>query len=132
MRGRAIGRRRRAAAQRLPGAAQPARPVISAVVVHRHYPPASVFVRSISLRIGPVTVDVTRDFTGDTCLRTNLVTKMILDHCAPGSVAEIATDNVASVETIPFMLPGHRCVHLATVRTEAGWNIYVRKENTRK
>lgn len=88
---------------------------------------------TVSLRaIGPVTIDVACDFTGDTCLRTNLLTKMILDHCAAGSVAEIITDNVASVETIPFMLPGHGCVHLATIRTEAGWNIYVRKENTRK
>ena len=90
-------------------------------------------VKTVSLRsIGAIEVNMACDFTGDTCLRTNLVTKMILDHCAPGSVAEIATDNVASVETIPFMLPGHGCVHVATVRTGAGWKIYVRKEDTRK
>ena len=89
--------------------------------------------KMVTLRgIGAVRVDAAYDFAGDTCLRTNLLTKMILDHCAPDSVVEIVTDNVASVETIPFMMPGHGCVHLATLRTEAGWSIYVRKENTRK
>ncbi len=77
---------------------------------------------------GILTIDVTGDFTGDTCLRTNLVTKMMLDNCAPSAVIEIATDNLASVETIPFMLPSHGCVHIATVRSETGWIVYARKE----
>ncbi len=77
---------------------------------------------------GSVIVNVACDFTGDTCLRTNLLTKKTLDHCRPGSVVEIATDNLACVETIPFMLPGHGCVHLATVRGASGWTIYARKE----
>lgn len=81
---------------------------------------------------GPITVDAAYDFTGDTCLRANLLTKMALDHCAPGATLEIATDNLASVETIPFMLPGHGCVHLATVRTGSGWQIYARKEERRQ
>lgn len=89
--------------------------------------------KTVSLRrLGSVTVNVACDFTGDTCLRTNLLTKAALDHGAPGAVLEIATDNLASVETIPFMLPGHECTHLATVRTETGWKIYARKEDTRK
>jgi len=83
-------------------------------------------------RIGTIEVAIARDFTGDTCLRANLLTKMALDHCPPGAVVEIATDNLASVETIPFMLPGHGCMHLATVRTESGWNIYARKEDNPK
>ena len=83
-------------------------------------------------RIGTVGVAVARDCTGDTCLRTNLLAKMVLDHCPPGAVVEIATDNLASVETIPFMLPGHGCVHLATVRTGSGWKIYARKEDNPK
>ncbi len=89
--------------------------------------------KTVSLRThGSITVDVACDYTGDTCLRTNLMTKMTLDHGAPGSVIEIATDNLASVETIPFMLPGHGCVHLATVRTGSGWKIYARKQDPRK
>ena len=77
---------------------------------------------------GEIAVDVVCDFTGDTCLRTNLLTKMTLDHCSRGDVVEIATDNLASVETIPFMLAGHGCVHLATLRTSSDWKIYARKE----
>lgn len=92
-----------------------------------------VVAKTVTLRsIGAVTVAVARDFTGDTCLRTNLLTKMALDHCAPGGVIEIASDNLASVETIPFMLPGHGCTHLATIRTDSGWNIYARKEDNLK
>jgi TusA-related sulfurtransferase len=82
--------------------------------------------------LGPVAVSVACDFIGDTCLRTNLLTKKALDHCSPGEVVEIASDNLASVETIPFMLPGHGCSHIATVRTEAGWKIYARKEDNPK
>jgi TusA-related sulfurtransferase len=88
--------------------------------------------KTVSLRAhGSVTVDMACDFTGDTCLRTNLLTKMTLDHAAPGSVMEITTDNLASVETIPFMLSGHGCVHIATVRTGTDWKIYVRKQDIR-
>lgn len=95
--------------------------------------PEPVAVKTVILqRVGAVTVTVARDFGGDTCLRTNLLTKMALDHCGPGAVIEIATDNLASVETIPFMLPGHGCTHLGTIRTEAGWKIYARKEDTAK
>jgi TusA-related sulfurtransferase len=90
-------------------------------------------VKTVTLRrVGAVTVTVARDFTGDTCLRANLLTKKALDHCAPGDVLEIATDNLASVETIPFMLPGHGCTHIATIRTESGWKIYARKEDNPK
>lgn len=78
---------------------------------------------------GTVTIAVACDFTGDTCLRTNLLTKKALDVCSPGEVVEIASDNLASVETIPFMLPGHGCSHIATLRTESGWKIYARKED---
>lgn len=104
------------------------------IALRRRWPhPGHAVSKTVNLRgAGAVEVDVECDFTGDTCLRTNLLTKMILDHCPPGSVTEIATDNIASVETIPFMLPGHGCAHLATIRTETGWSIYVRKENTRK
>lgn len=92
-----------------------------------------VAAKTVTLRsIGAVTVAEARDFSGDTCLRTNLLTKMALDHCAPGGVLEIATDNLASVETIPFMLPGHGCTHLATIRTDSGWKIYARKEDNLK
>lgn len=71
--------------------------------------------------------DLHADFTGDTCLRTNLVTKRLLDAAAPGQVLEIVSDNLSSVETIPFMLEGHGCEHLATVHQGDRWRIYARK-----
>jgi TusA-related sulfurtransferase len=83
-------------------------------------------------RLGEVKVSLACDFSGDTCLRTNLLTKMALDHCSAGAVVEIATDNLASVETIPFMLPGHGFVLLATIRAGASWKLYARKEENLK
>ncbi len=71
--------------------------------------------------------DLHADFTGDTCLRTNLVTKRLLDAAEPGQVLEIISDNLSSVETIPFMLEGHGCEHLATVHQGDHWRIYARK-----
>lgn len=67
------------------------------------------------------------NFVGDTCLRTNLVTKRALAEVANGAVIEIVTDNLSSVETIPFMSPNYNGAHLATVRAESCWKIYIRK-----
>lgn len=66
-------------------------------------------------------------FLGDTCLRTNLVTKRVLAQMADGEVIEIVTDNLSSVETIPFMSPNYDGVHLATIHAESCWKIYIRK-----
>ncbi len=76
---------------------------------------------------GAMVADNSVDLTGATCLRTNLVTKRALDAALPGSVIEIVSDNLSSVETIPFMLAGHNCVHLGTLHLESGWKIYARK-----
>lgn len=71
--------------------------------------------------------DLSVDLVGASCLRTNLVTKRALDAARAGSVVEIVSDNLSSVETIPFMLAGHNCVHLGTLHLESGWKIYARK-----
>ena len=76
---------------------------------------------------GSMVADTCVDLTGETCLRTNLVTKRALDGAPPGSVVEIVSDNLSSVETIPFMLAGHGCVHLGTLHLEGTWKIYARK-----
>ena len=65
--------------------------------------------------------------TRDPSQRPNLVTKRMLDDAAPGQVLEIISDNLSSVETIPFMLEGHGCEHLATVHHGDHWRIYARK-----
>jgi TusA-related sulfurtransferase len=67
------------------------------------------------------------DFIGDTCLRTNLLTKLVLERAAPGSIVEILSDNLSAIETIPFMLSNCRCVHVATIHEPNLQRIYVRK-----
>lgn len=69
------------------------------------------------------------DLTGQTCLRTNLVAKRVLDAAPSGTVVEIVSDNLSAVETLPFMFPGHDCTHLATVRDASGWRVFARKDS---
>ncbi len=76
---------------------------------------------------GAMVADACVDLTGETCLRTNLLTKRALDEAAPGSVIEVVSDNLSSVETVPFMLAGHGCVHLGTLHLDGRWKIYARK-----
>lgn len=77
--------------------------------------------------VGPVRVAKSLNFLGDTCLRTNLLTKRALAYSEDGEVIEILTDNPSSSETIPFMSPNYNSVHLATVHSEQCWKIYLRK-----
>lgn len=79
--------------------------------------------------LGLVVADTCVDLTGQTCLRTNLVAKRVLDAAPSGTVIEIVSDNLSAVETLPFMFPGHDCTHLATVRDAGGWRILARKES---
>jgi tRNA 2-thiouridine synthesizing protein A len=67
------------------------------------------------------------NFIGDTCLRTNLLTKRALAEAADGDVIEIVTDNLSSIETIPFMSPNYNGVHLATCQDAKYWRIYIQK-----
>lgn len=67
------------------------------------------------------------NFMGDTCLRTNLVTKKALAYSQDGEVISVITDNPSSAETIPFMLPKCDCVHLATIHEVHCWKIYIGK-----
>jgi TusA-related sulfurtransferase len=76
---------------------------------------------------GRLSLRMSLDFMGDTCLRTNLVTKRALAEVLDGAVIEIVTDNLSSVETIPFMSPNYNGAHLATVHAESCWKIYIRK-----
>jgi len=78
---------------------------------------------------GCLYVTLTLGFLGDTCLRTNLLTKRALAEAAYGDVIEIVTDNLSSVETIPFMSPNYNGLHLATGQDGQCWRIYVQKKN---
>lgn len=76
---------------------------------------------------GVLTIAASLDFIGDSCLRTNLLTKKALDQAVAGDVLEFVSDNLSSVETIPFMLVNYDCVHLATHQEQQCWKIYVQK-----
>lgn len=76
---------------------------------------------------GCLFVALSLNFVGDTCLRTNLLTKRALAEAADGDVIEIITDNLSSVETIPFMSPNYNGVHLATCQDVQCWRIYMQK-----
>jgi TusA-related sulfurtransferase len=78
---------------------------------------------------GCLYVALSLNFVGDTCLRTNLLTKRALADAADGDVIEVITDNLSSVETIPFMLPNYNGVHLATCQDAQCWKIYVQKKH---
>lgn len=76
---------------------------------------------------GALWVNESLDFVGDNCLRTNLLTKLLLDGAVAGTVFEIKSDNLSAVETIPFMLPNCNCEHIATIHEPACQKLYVRK-----
>jgi TusA-related sulfurtransferase len=63
------------------------------------------------------------------CARISMI-KRVLASMRPGLVVEIVSDNLSVVETIPFMLPGHDCVHLATVHLDDCWKIFAKKAGT--
>lgn len=79
---------------------------------------------------GKLWVDDSLNFVGDNCLRTNLLTKLVLDKAVAGAVFEISSDNLSAIETIPFMLPNCNCEHLATAHEPICQKIYVRKRET--
>ena len=79
---------------------------------------------------GMLWVDASLNFVGDNCLRTNLLTKLVLDKAGAGAIFEISSDNLSAVETIPFMLPNCNCEHLATRHEPTCQRIYVRKRET--
>lgn len=64
---------------------------------------------------------------GDSCPRPQLLTRKALATAAQGDVIEVLVDNPTSVEAIPPMMPGLASTHLATVRAERCWRVYVRK-----
>lgn len=65
---------------------------------------------------------------GDSCPRPQLMTKKALSTAAPGDVFAVLIDNATSVEAIPPMMKDLRSTHLATVRADRCWLVYVRKD----
>ncbi len=79
---------------------------------------------------GCLHVALSLNFIGDTCLRTNMVTKKALAEVRCGDIIEIVTDNLSSIETIHFMSPNYSGKNLVTYRDEKCWKIYVQRDTT--
>jgi len=67
------------------------------------------------------------DCLGDSCPRPQLMTKKALRDSATDDVIEILVDNPTSMEAIPPLLGEFGATHLATLKADRHWQIYVRK-----
>jgi len=78
-----------------------------------------------------VLVSHTADCVGAACPRPQMVTMRMLETMKKGDVLELVSDNPTTVETIPALAMTLYCRHLATVHTNSGWYIYIRKDDER-
>lgn len=76
---------------------------------------------------GAVMVARSVDCMGAVCPRPQLLTMKMIDELNEGDVIEVISDNPSSVETIPSLAMVLCSSHLATVRDQEGWRIYIRK-----
>lgn len=67
------------------------------------------------------------DCLGAMCPRPQLLTLKVLGEVEPGEVIEVLSDNPAAVEGFPALAQALNCTHLATVRDEDYWRMYLRK-----
>jgi TusA-related sulfurtransferase len=65
---------------------------------------------------------------GEGCPRPQLRTLKALDENDNGVVIEVITDNPSVVETVPSMMDMFEGQHLATIKGNNNWRIYVRRE----
>lgn len=77
--------------------------------------------------IGIVVVARTVNCIGAGCPKPQLLTLKALNLVYEGDTVELISDNVTAVETIPAMMLAAYGRHLATVRDDGCWKVYVRK-----
>jgi TusA-related sulfurtransferase len=77
--------------------------------------------------LGSVEIMRSVDCLGAACPRPQLLAMQMVEELKDGDVFELYSDNPTSVETIPALVMTLYSTHLATVRGEHGWRIYVRK-----
>ena len=77
--------------------------------------------------VGLVHVDRTINCIGDGCPKPQLLTLKALNTVEEGGVVELISDNPTAVETIPSMMLSAYGTHLATVRRDGCWKVYVRR-----
>ncbi len=77
--------------------------------------------------LGMVIVARTVNCIGDGCPKPQLLTLKALNLVDEGEIVELISDNPTAVETIPAMMLAAYGSHLATVRGDGCWKVYVRK-----
>jgi tRNA 2-thiouridine synthesizing protein A len=78
--------------------------------------------------LGLVMVARTVDCIGDSCPKPQLLTLKALNQLPEGAIVELITDNPTAVETIPAMMLAAFGQHLASIRSDGCWKVYVRKD----
>ena len=92
--------------------------------------PAGAAMPAGQVTLGDGTVlDISRvvDVLGDSCPRPQLMTKKALGEAASGAVIEVRVDNPTSMEALPTVVGSVGGTHLATVKADRHWRVFVRK-----
>ncbi|WP_298135683.1 sulfurtransferase TusA family protein [Acidiferrobacter sp.] len=67
------------------------------------------------------------DVLGDSCPRPQLMTKKALNEAISGAVIEVRVDNPTSMEALPTVMAAVNGTHLATVKADRYWRVFVCK-----
>jgi len=85
-------------------------------------------VGSVTLEDGShYTISRIVDVLGDSCPRPQLMTKKALNDAASGDVIEVKVDNPTSMEALPTIVGAVNGTHLATLKGDRYWRVFVRK-----
>lgn len=94
----------------------------------RTAPAVSATCRTVNLpTIGEVAIVRTLDCIGAACPRPQIFTMRVLDEIEEGDVIELLSDNPATVETLPALMFSHCGTHIATLKQDDHWRVYMRK-----
>lgn len=77
--------------------------------------------------VGLLAVARSVNCVGDGCPKPQLLTLKALNQVQVGDVVELVSDNPTAVETIPAMMMAVYGSHIATIRGDGCWKVYVRK-----
>jgi tRNA 2-thiouridine synthesizing protein A len=77
--------------------------------------------------VGSLLVTRSVNCVGDGCPKPQLLTLKALNQVEVGDVVELVSDNPTAVETIPAMMMAVYGSHIATIRGDGCWKVYVRK-----
>ena len=98
---------------------------------HRSRPPSAMS-RCVDHRVelpgfGDLPVSIRIDCIGASCPRPQMLAIKALETITDGDVIEIVSDNPSSVESLGSLMEVLGSTHLATLKEERQWRIYLRK-----